>query len=157
VNSVSAGRAESAVKGETMFYRIQEGWVTLDGQWRDQSVNVLVPQDTSSKGANLVIARDSIPKGLTFTEYLQQQKKTFEKQLPDFKMHLDVVATADQRPMHNFEFTWNNEGKAMRQLMTVIGCGEEVLSLTATVPNGCEDASDILQAAMNSLTLDPRS
>jgi hypothetical protein len=139
-----------------MFYRIQEGSVTLEGRWQDRSVNVLIPQDTSSKGANLVIARDSIPTGLTFTEYLQQQKKTFEKQLPDFRMHLDAAGAVGPRPAHNFEFTWTNQGKAMRQLMTVIRCGEEVLSITATIPNGCEDAGGILQAAMNSVTFDLR-
>lgn len=140
-----------------MFYQIQEGSVVLPGEWQDRSVNVLIPQDTSSKGANLVIARDSMPRGLSFGDYLQQQKKTFERELPEFRLSLDAPGIGGQHPLHNFEFTWTNQGKVMRQLMTVIGCGDGVLSLTATIPNGCEDAIEVLQRAMNSLTLDPQT
>lgn len=134
-----------------MVYQIQEGSVVLPGEWQDRSVNVLIPQATSSKGANLVIARDSMPRGSSFTDYLQQQKKTLAREFPDFRVHLDAAEAGGPRPVHNFEFTWTNQGKAMRQWMTVIGCGDSVLSLTATIPKGCEDAVEVLRTAMKSL------
>jgi len=140
-----------------MFYQIQEGSVELPGEWQDRSVNVLIPQDTNSKGANLVISRDSVPRGLPFADYLQQQRKILARELPDFQVQLDAAGADGQRPVHNLEFTWTNQGKAMRQLMTLIGCGDSVLSLTASIPKGSEDAIEILQRAMNSLTFDPRT
>ena len=137
-----------------MIYQIQEGSVVLTGEWEDRSVNVLIPRACGGKGGNLVIARDSLPGGSSFAEYLLQQQKNLTKQLPDFQVHLDAPAMSGWRPVHNFEFTWTNQGKPMRQLMTVIGSGDSVLSLTATIPQGCKDALEILQTAMTSLRLD---
>jgi hypothetical protein len=138
-----------------MLYQIPEGSVQLAGEWQDRSVNVLVPLNTTSTGANLVIARDSMPRGLSFADYLHRERKSFEKQLPEFRLHADAPATTCQGQAHNLEFTWTNQGKAMRQLMTVVANGESVLSITATIPNGCEDATEILRTAMKSLTVAP--
>ena len=128
---------------------MQEGSLTLEGAWQDQSVNVVVPQQVGNKGVNLVVARDVLPMGMTFDDYLSQQKKTFEKELPQFKLADDTSIIIDQRPAHFFEFSWDNRGKTIRQMMTVIHDKNFILSLTSTSPGPVEEATwELLQSVM---------
>jgi hypothetical protein len=132
-----------------MVYRMQEGYLTLDDTWRDQSVNVLVPERVATKGVNLVIARDTIPLGMSFADYLRQQKTTFEKELTEYQLTGDSPGKVDQMPAQFLEFSWNNGGKLLQQMMVIVQDDNRILSFTGTIPgNGDADARNSLLAAM---------
>lgn len=132
-----------------MVYRMQEGYLTLDDSWHDQSVNVLVPERVATKGVNLVIARDRIPLGMSFADYLQQQKISFEKELTEYRLTADSPGNVDQMPAHFLEFSWNNGGKLLQQMMVIVQDNNRILSFTGTIPgNGDADARKSLLAAM---------
>ena len=132
-----------------MVYRMQEGCLTVDDTWQDQSVNVLVPKQVGTKGVNLVVARDTMPLGMTLADYLSQQKTNFEKELTEYKAMADSPGTVDQRPAHFLEFSWNNNGTPLQQMMVIVQDSDRILSFTGTIPgNGDNDARSSLLAAM---------
>jgi len=141
-----------------MVYQMQEGRLSLNDTWRDQSVNVLVPERVATQGVNLVVARDVLPLGMAFADYLTQQKITFEKELAEYKLTADAPGTVDERPAHFLEFSWNNSGKPIQQLMVVIKDGHRILSLTGTVPgSGDDQARSCLLSAMISFKFAPQA
>lgn len=135
-----------------MQYRMQEGCLTLDGEWQDKSVNVLVPQGLP-KGMNLVVSRDVLPLGMGLSDYLQQQKKVFRDELADFRFRMEETAEIDGLPASLLEFEWDNQGSLVHQLMAVVQEKERILSLTATAPGGMDDAvREVMLAAIKSFT-----
>ena len=139
-----------------MVYQMQEACLTLDDAWQDQSVNVLIPTEVTTKGVSLVVARDVIPLGMTLAEYLEQQKATFEKELAEFKLVLDAPGSVDHRPAHFLEFSWNNNGKLLQQMVIVVQDNNRTLSLTGTIPGKADqDIRGFLLAAMTSLKFNP--
>lgn len=135
-----------------MQYRMQEGCLTLDGEWQDKSVNVLVPQGLP-QGMNLVVSRDVLPLGMGLPDYLQQQKKVFRDELADFRFRMEEVAEIDGRPASLLEFEWDNQGSLVHQLMAVVQEKERILSLTATAPGGMDDSvREVMLTAIKSFT-----
>lgn len=135
-----------------MLYRMQEGTLTLDGQWQDKSVNVLVPQGLP-QGMNLVVSRDVLPPGMGLSDYLRQQKKVFQDELAAFRFRADEPAEIDGRSGSLLEFEWDNQGSLVHQLMVVIQDKEQILSMTATAPGGMDEAvREVMLAAMRSFT-----
>ncbi len=117
-----------------MFYQMHEGYLTLNGPWHDQSVNVFVPQYLEVKGANLVVARDTLPEGMEFPDYVNQQKNLFKQQLPEFKLIDAEEGVIDNQPAYYLEFTWINHGTSLCQIMGVTHIRERIVSLTASIP-----------------------
>lgn len=122
-----------------MIYRVQEGHLSLNGEWRDQSVNVLVPAEAAVKGANLVLARDALPLGMTLADYVAQQRTSFRKQLTGFELVRDVDGAIDARPAHFLEFTWRNDGNPLHQMVMTVQDQTRLLNFTASIP-GTADA-----------------
>jgi len=134
-----------------MIYQMQEGYFTLEGEWQDRSVNMLAAQHLAIKGANLVVTREALPAGLGFTEYISQQKNTLAKELTAFKLLNDSEETVEDLPAHILEFTWNNQGGAMYQMVSVINIEDGVLNLTATLPGGPDEVTrEAMLVAMKS-------
>lgn len=155
IESQRQDEADAVGPGANMVYRMQEGCLTLDDTWRDQSVNVLVPERVAVKGVNLVVARDTVPLGMSFADYLSQQKITFEKELTEYRLMADSPGTVDQRPAHFLEFSWNNNGKPLQQVMVIVQDNTRILSFTGTIPgSGDELARNSLLTAMISFKFD---
>lgn len=132
-----------------MDYQMHEGRLTLDETWQDQSVNVLVPTQVAQKGVNLVVARDAMPAGMTLPDYLNQQKANFKKELSEFELTADSPGSVDHRPAHFLEFSWNNNGRLLQQMMVVVQDKDRILSLTGTIPGGGDKhIRGVLLAAM---------
>ena len=134
-----------------MIYQMQEGYFTLEGEWQDRSVNMLAAQHLATKGANLVVTREALPSGLEFKEYISQQKNTLAKELAGFKLFGDSEETVEDLPAHILEFTWDNQGNAMYQMISVINVEDGVLNLTATLPGSPDEATrEAMVVAMRS-------
>lgn len=133
-----------------MIYQMQEGYLTLEGEWQDQSMNVLVPEDMATKGVNLVVARDTMPMGVAFADYINQQKQVFVEELPGYTLLADTQGEIDGHVAHFFEHTWENEGKPVHQVMAVMFQENHVLNLTGTIPGGIDhDTAEKLLFIMN--------
>ena len=135
-----------------MIYQMQEGYFTLEGDWRDRSINMLEAAHLPVKGANLTVTREPLPPGMKFDDYFGSQKRTIAKELPEFMIHADNPDIIDQLPAHYLEFSWKNQGSAMRQMVMVINLDGQILSLTATIPGGNENSCrEALLCVMRSL------
>ena len=138
-------------------YRIAEGSITYACDWQDQSINVLLPKDAKIHGANLVIARDRLPLGMSFREYVLQQRSTFQAQLADVEIIADTDGTVGGREAHFLELSWRSDGKPIHQVMAmVIHEDNAVLNFTGSIPGGYdEETRNALTAAITSFTFAP--
>lgn len=135
-----------------MLYRIAEGVVTLADQWQDQSINVLLPTQSKVQGVNLVVARDQLPLGMAFRDYVIQQRHNFGSQLAGLEMIADAPGVVDEREAHFLEFTWRSDGKPVHQVMAMVLHDKgALLNFTGSIPGGNEpSAREALVASITS-------
>jgi len=125
-----------------MTYRIAEGSLTLASGWQDQSINVLLMQDAGAKGANLVIAREQLPLGMTFEGHVAEQRQTFKAKLDGCEMLVDTVGKVDGRAAHFLEMSWRSEGRPVRQVMVMVPAAKGMtLTFTGTIPGEFDEAT----------------
>ncbi|HOX23904.1 MAG TPA: DcrB-related protein [Elusimicrobiales bacterium] len=125
-----------------MFYQMQEGYLTLsEGDWQDRSVHMLAANHLPLKGINVVVAREALPAGVGLADYIANQKSVLAKALTTFKLLADRAESVNGMPGHYLEFTWDNAGNAMHQIIIVISLKESVLNLTATTPGSPDERS----------------
>ncbi len=134
---------------------MHEGYLTLgEGDWQDTSVNMFGANHLPVKGTNLVVTREPLPAGMTLADYLLNQKTILSRELRGFKILSENPDTVNELPAHFMEFTWNNQGKAMHQMILIINNTDKVLNLTSTVPGKIDDESrSTLMAVMKSFTV----
>ena len=137
-----------------MHYQMQEGYLTLEtGDWQDRTINMLGANHLPTKGTNLVITREALPDGMELADYLLNQKSILTKELTGFKILTDSPDTINDLPAHFLEFTWNNQGNPMHQMIFIINNSGSVLNLTSTVPGTIDDETRAtLITAMKSFT-----
>jgi hypothetical protein len=140
-----------------MVYRIAEGTLSLASEWQDQSINVLLPKDAKVQGVNLVISRDRLPLGMTFQDYIAQQRQTFAAQLADFDLVTDSAGQIDGREAQFMEMGWRTDGKLIHQVVaTVLGDANAVMTFTGSIPGGPDDETrNQLIAAITSFRFEP--
>lgn len=137
-----------------MAYRIAEGSLAAPMPWQDQSINVLLPRDAKVQGTNLVIARDQLPLGMTFQEYVIQQRQNFRSQLAGFEAIADTPGRIDGHEAQFLELAWRSGDKPIHQVMAmVLHRDNAVLTFTGSIPGGLEaETRDALVAAITSFT-----
>ncbi|EJC2042524.1 DUF1795 domain-containing protein [Salmonella enterica subsp. enterica serovar Kentucky] len=112
-----------------MQYLINEGHFSLPGNWQDNTMNILTPVLSDIAGANLVVTREILPEGAEFSDYLAVQKK-FRTELKAMTFTVEESCHVEERPAEYWEFSWNNNGITIQQLLLVILNGRQVLTLT---------------------------
>lgn len=136
-----------------MIYRMQEGCLYLEGEWLDQSVNMLGANHLPAKGTNLVVTREPLPAGLALADYLLNQKSILSRELPGFTILSESPETVNGLQAHFLEFTWNNQGAEMHQMIIIINNNGSVLNFTSTVPGNIdEETRSELFTVMRSFT-----
>lgn len=113
-----------------MQYLINEGRFTLPGNWQDSSMNILTPVLSAVAGANLVVTREILPDGAQFSDYLAVQKKKFRTELSKMVFTVEERCHVQDRPAEYWEFSWDNKGVKIQQLLLVILNVRQVLTLT---------------------------
>ncbi len=137
-----------------MAYRIDEGSLTSPTPWQDQSINVLMPRDAKVQGTSLVIARDRLALGLTFQDYVIQQRQNFAAQLAGFELIADPAGQIDGREAHFLEIAWRSDGKPIQQVVAMVLHREDaILNFTGSIPGGPDaESRNALVAAITSFT-----
>lgn len=140
-----------------MLYQMQEGYLTLaTGDWQDRTVNMLAANHLPTKGTNLVVTREALPPGVGLADYIGNQKAILTKELAKFKLLVDCPDKIDETPAHFLEFSWDNRGNAMHQIIFIINDKANILNLTATVPGAMDDDTRAtLLAAIKSFKFGP--
>jgi hypothetical protein len=135
-----------------MLYRVAEGSLNLEENWQDQSINVLLPTHLPVQGANLVLARDKLPLGMSFDDYVAQQRQSFQQQLAEVQILSDSRGQLDGREAHFMEFSWQSDGKPIHQMMAMVLHGSKaLLNFTGSIPGALEeDTRRTLMAAVTS-------
>lgn len=113
-----------------MQYLINEGHFSLPGNWQDSTMNILTPVLSDVAGANLVVTRENLPEGAEFSDYLAVQKKKFRTELKAMTFTVEEPCHVEERPAEYWEFSWNNNGITIQQLLLVMLNGRQVLTLT---------------------------
>jgi hypothetical protein len=137
-----------------MIFQMQEGYLKLgEGDWKDSSVNMLGANHMPVKGTNLVVTRDVLPVGVSLADYLLNQKTILSKELTGFKIVSENTDIINGLQAHFLEFTWDNQGNAMHQMIFIIINNDIALNITSTVPGNIDDESRAtLMTAMKSFT-----
>lgn len=140
-----------------MLYQMQEGYLTLTtGDWQDRTVNMLAANHLPTKGTNLVVTREALPPGVGLADYIGNQKTLLAKELAKFKLLVDSPDEINDAPAHFLEFSWDNQGNAMHQIIFIINDNANILNLTATVPGAMdEDTRATLVTAIKSFKPGP--
>lgn len=123
----------------------------LDGDWQDQSVNVLLPTQSAVGGVNLVIARDKLPLGMDLAGYVAQQRQNFKQQLTGLEILGDSPGKVDERDAHFLEISWRSDAGPLHQLMvTVMHERGAMLSFTGSLPVNAD--AGVRQALIAAIT-----
>jgi hypothetical protein len=93
-------------------------------------MNILTPVLSDVAGANLVVTRENLPEGAEFSDYLAVQKKKFRTELKAMTFTVEEPCHVEERPAEYWEFSWNNNGITIQQLLLVMLNGRQVLTLT---------------------------
>lgn len=113
-----------------MQYLINEGHFTLPGNWQDSSMNILTPVLSAVAGANVVVTREILPDGAQFGDYLAVQKKKFRTELAKMAFTVEERCHVQERAAEYWEFSWDNKGVTIQQLLLVILNDRQILTLT---------------------------
>lgn len=115
------------------LYRIQEADLDIPEDWQDQSINIFkLPAVGTAQEASFVITRDASGRNTPFAEYVANQLRSAEQQLPGFKL----IQTWDfLMHGHNatlFDYTWQREGRDLMLRQVFIEQQPAVLITTLT-------------------------
>ena len=122
-----------------MKFSIQEGELTCDGKWSDQSVHVLIPDRTPIQGSNLVIMRNRLAAEESFEGYVAKQRSIILK-MKASRILNESPCEIDGRKGHFFELTWVNEGQPLHQTMTMLlHDGDRILTFSSTIPGSADE------------------
>ena len=122
------------------MYTIDEGQLTLPEQWKDETVNVLTSGTGKEPAFSLVITRDEIAQGMTFTDYVKMEVINISSKLPEFKM-LEEKSNykINQQPAHRIEFTWQSSEGVLLQIVAMTAQQQNALIFTVFAPDGLTD------------------
>ncbi len=123
------------------MYTINEGQFTHPPEWQDKTINVLTLNHDDTPAFSLVITRDTIPKGMRFSDYALQEAIKAERQLPEFeKIEERSDERIDNQPAHYLEYRWTStEGVLHQIVMMAIYHPQKILIFTASAPNEITD------------------
>lgn len=115
------------------MYHFSEGTLELPAEWQDMTVNILTSSTASTQGMSFTIARDTLPWGMTLSEFADREMKTLSNQLQEFthiRQEANLLAAAESITC---EFSWRSSQGMIHQLMTLVNTPQKVLVFTATM------------------------
>ncbi len=135
-------------------FHFNEGTLQLPVQWKDISVIVLSAAEDDKSGISFTISRDTLPWGLTFIQFAENEIESIAHQLKEYKEISRETGKLQRRDTVTSEFSWVSPQGAIHQLMMILDLAPKTLIFTATVP-GVMDARQrkMLNGFMHTLVL----
>ncbi|WP_296262685.1 MULTISPECIES: DcrB-related protein [unclassified Pseudomonas] len=119
------------------LYRIQEADLEIPEAWQDQSINIFkLPAVGSAKEASFVISRDAGQGDASFAEYVANQLKSAELQLPGFKLIQTWDFVLHGHAATLLDYSWQREGRELMLRQVFIERKPAVLITTLTTTLG---------------------
>ncbi|MDO5606787.1 MAG: DcrB-related protein [Paracoccus sp. (in: a-proteobacteria)] len=127
------------------MYFLNEGSIDLPDDWYDQSINVISVAPPGTPGLTFTIARDLIPWGMEFTDYIANQLDKSHQALTNFDMlgkrALRVAAdtpTGDT-PAVEVECLWDSQFGPVHQIIQTTQNKQMALIVTASMKGRMND------------------
>lgn len=118
-------------------YRIQEADLDIPDAWQDQSINIFkLPAMGGAKEASFVISRDAGQGEEAFADYVANQLKSAEQQLPGFKLVQTWDFVLHGHAATLLDYTWQREGRDLMLRQVFIERKPAVLITTLTTTPG---------------------
>lgn len=119
------------------LYRIQEADLEIPEAWQDQSIHIFrLPAVGSAKEASFVISRDAGQGDGSFAEYVANQLKSAEQQLPGFKLIQTWDFVLHGHAATLLDYSWQREGRELMLRQVFIERKPAVLITTLTTTLG---------------------
>lgn len=115
-------------------FQINEGTLSIPPDWRDKTLNIFqIPATAQAKEASFIISRDESQGSRTFAEFIADQIRQCEQQLPGFKL-LQRHLLSDPCSYAWLDYTWQSPDKLvmMRQIYFERRPAVVIMSLTTT-------------------------
>ena len=117
-----------------MFY-FNEGSLDLPDSWQDQSVNLVSSNGPMEPGLTITITRDTIPWGMGFSEYVDDQIEQIQGTLDDFALSGRKPVVIGRAAGFELECTWKAKQGRIHQIITIVQIAENrAMVLTASQP-----------------------
>lgn len=145
---------EPSWKASTVIpYRTQEVDLEVPDTWQDQSITIFkLPAVGSAKEASFIVTRDATQGASAFVDYVDNQMKSAEQQLPAFKLaqRWDMVLYGHAATL--VDYSWQHEGREIMLRQVFIERKPAVLITTlTTTPDDLVHHEKAWKIVMNSL------
>lgn len=122
------------------MYYLNEGSLAIPDGWYDQTLNVISVAPPNTEGLTFTIARDPIPWGMEFGEYVAGQIEKSRQVLKNF----DMVAKRDLPigglPACEIECRWESNYGPVHQVIATLALPRNALIVSASMKNTMTDA-----------------
>ena len=115
-------------------FQINEGTLSIPAHWADKTLNIFhIPAQGTSKEASFIISRDESQGKRAFAEFIADQIKQCEQQLPGFQL-LQRHLLTEPCSYAWLDYTWQSPDKTvmMRQIFFERRPAVVIMSLTTT-------------------------
>lgn len=102
------------------MYVFNEGSIALPSSWKDRSINVISSDGPMEQGLTMTITRDSIPWGMQFEEYVEDQIRQLDDALNDLKVRGKKPITIGKNAAFELECGWLAKQGKMHQIITTV-------------------------------------
>lgn len=119
--------------GAMTLYRMQEAELEIPEAWQDQSINVFkLPAMNGGREASFVISRDAGQGDSSFPDYIAEQLKSAEQQLPRFKLHQSWDFVLHGHTATLLDYSWEREGRELMLRQVFVEHKPAILIATLT-------------------------
>ncbi len=116
------------------MFVFNEGTLDLPSNWTDQTINVISSAPPMEQGMTFSITRDSIPWGMDFAEYVEDQIKQTSEALNDFELVDRRNLALSRAPAVEIECRWMSKQGPIHQIITTVQAAEtRAMVITATI------------------------
>ncbi|AGT10004.1 DUF1795 domain-containing protein [Paracoccus aminophilus] len=140
------------------MFVFNEGTLDLPDSWKDQTINVISSTAAMEPGLTVSITRDTLPWGMGFSEYVEDQIKQIEDALDEFKLMGRKPATLSRAAAYEIECSWKAKQGPIHQIITTIQLADNrAMVITASVPGAMTPSQQTeVRRIVSTLNLQPR-
>lgn len=140
------------------MFVFNEGSIDLPESWQDQTVNLVSSGGPMEPGLTISITRDTIPWGMGFAEYVDDQISQIEGTLADFRLLGRKPVAIGRAAGFELECTWKAKQGRIHQIITIVQSADNrAMVLTASQPGTMSPSQQAeVRRIVSTLNLQPR-
>lgn len=111
-------------------YVMNEGTIEVPSNLFDSTVNVLIAPDL--RNLSFSVARDKIPDGMSFEDYVLSEHGKLKEAFAEFSIKTRKIVDIGGKRCPMIQFSWKSPQGKMHQMMVMIQMQFRVLIMTAS-------------------------